>query len=112
MSRLKELFASLRKIRDSESVETTPHEASATEYSTACAKLLLITQCAEERDSLQQIAVECRWRMLFVESCDEAVAVLKQQPIPIVICDRDLCGQNWKEILPTIAFLPQPTCVF
>jgi DNA-binding NtrC family response regulator len=61
--------------------------------------------------ALRQIASDYRWRISIVGSSDAAVASLNEQPTPLVICDRDLTSEDWREALAKIAALPQAVCV-
>ncbi len=74
-------------------------------------RLLAITQGPDERASLQRIAAELQWRLSIVGSLDEAVALLGEEPLPLVICDRDLPGGDWREIVAQIAARRDVLCV-
>jgi response regulator RpfG family c-di-GMP phosphodiesterase len=74
-------------------------------------KLVAITEKPDDSVALRQIASNYRWRILIVGSSDAAVASLNEQPTPLVICDRDLASEDWREVLAKIAALPQAVCV-
>ena len=74
-------------------------------------KLVAITQNPDDAETLRQIASGCGWKILIVDSSSAAVAVLNDQPTPLVICDRDLTGEPWRDVLAKIAAQPQAVCV-
>jgi len=74
-------------------------------------KLVAITERSDDSMALRQIASDYRWRISIVGSSDAAVASLNEQPTPLVICDRDLASEDWREVLAKIAALPQAVCV-
>ena len=74
-------------------------------------KLVAITQNQEDRKSLRDIAASFAWNISIVDSSAAAVDLLQQQPTPLVICDGDLNGEDWRAALSRIAALPQAVCV-
>lgn len=74
-------------------------------------RLVAVTTNTSDEAALRQIAGECGWNISIARSSSEAVKMLEQNPIPLVICDRDLPEENWREVLARIAGLPQPVCV-
>lgn len=74
-------------------------------------KLVAITQRADDSATLQQIAEDYLWRISMVASSDSAIAALTEQSTPLVICDRDLADEDWRDVLVKIAALPQAVCV-
>ena len=66
-------------------------------------KLVAITENPEDSETLRQIAASYGWRISIVGSSDAAMALLKEQPTPLVICDRDLSGEAWPEVLAKVA---------
>ena len=74
-------------------------------------RLVAITDRPDESATLQQIATDYRWRISIVASSEGAITALNEQPTPLVICDRDLEGEDWREVLARIAALPQAVCV-
>jgi DNA-binding NtrC family response regulator len=82
-----------------------------TSWSTEPVKLVVITQNSGDTADLRRIAGNYGWRISIVGSSDAAITVLNEQPAPVVICDRDLPGEAWHEVLAKIAALPQAVCV-
>lgn len=74
-------------------------------------KLVAITQSPDTGDALRRIAGSYAWRISIADSSGAAIALLKGQPTPLVICDRDLSGEDWRDVLAKIAALPQAVCV-
>jgi DNA-binding NtrC family response regulator len=74
-------------------------------------KLVAITQLPDDSAALCRIAADYRWRISVVGSSDAAIAALNEQPTPLVICDRDLAEEDWRDVLAKIAAVPQAVCV-
>jgi DNA-binding response OmpR family regulator len=74
-------------------------------------KLVAITQNPDDAETLHQIASSCGWRISIVPSSSAAIAALNEQPTPLVICDHDLSGEAWRDVLAKMAALPQAICV-
>ena len=74
-------------------------------------KLVAINQNPDDSETLRQIAASYGWRISIVDSSDAAIALLKEQPTPLVICDRDISGEAWRDVLAKIAAMPQAVCV-
>ena len=91
--------------------QTARDSAAGTALAAEPVKLVAITEKPDDSAVLQQIAVGYRWRISIVGSSDAAVASLNEQPTPLVICDRDLANEDWRDVLAKIAALPQAVCV-
>lgn len=74
-------------------------------------RLVAIIQNSYDSEALRQLAAIYGWRISIVGSSDAAIALLKEQPIPLVICDRDLVGEAWPDVLAKVAAQPQAVCV-
>ncbi len=74
-------------------------------------RLVAIIQNSYDSETLRQLAAIYGWRISIVGSSDAAIALLKEQPIPLVICDRDLAGEAWPDVLAKVAAQPQAVCV-
>jgi len=74
-------------------------------------RLVAITQDSGDAETLRQIAASYGWRISIVGSSDAAVALAKEQPTPLVICDRDISDERWRDVFAKIAALPQAVCV-
>ena len=65
----------------------------------------------EERRFMAELANRKHWRVLFVGSCEEALAALDQLSVPVILCDRDLPGTAWREVVHLLARASSRTCV-
>jgi|SRR5579872_7375434 len=74
-------------------------------------KLVAITQNPEDALALSRIASGYGWKISIVGSSNEAVASLNAPVTPLVICDRDLSGESWREVLKKLAAQTEPVCV-
>jgi DNA-binding NtrC family response regulator len=75
------------------------------------ATLLAITTDPDDRAALREIAASFAWNISIVDTLSAAMAALKAQPAPLVICDSELPDHDWRDVLAGIAGLPQPVCV-
>lgn len=91
--------------------QSMPPETGRTQPSGERIKLVAITQDPDDAAKLRQIASSCGWRISIVDSSSAAVVSLADQPTPLVICDRDLSGEAWRDVLAKIAALPLAVCV-
>jgi DNA-binding NtrC family response regulator len=90
---------------------STRHPAPETVAAGDSVKLVAITQNPDDAETLRQIAARCGWRIAIVDSSVAAILSLNDQPTPLVICDRDLAGEAWRDVLAKIAALPRAVCV-
>jgi DNA-binding NtrC family response regulator len=74
-------------------------------------RVLAITQDARDWNTLHQIAEQCGWMLLWAHSCDMAANILSHYPIPIVIFDRDLPGEDWKPAMARISGCHPAVCI-
>jgi DNA-binding NtrC family response regulator len=73
--------------------------------------LLAITRGAEEEESLRRIADSLHWDVSIAGSSAEAIQLLRDRPMPLVICDRDLPGEDWRATVAEIAARRDVLCV-
>jgi DNA-binding response OmpR family regulator len=74
-------------------------------------RLLAITADIENEIELRRIAADPGWQIVSARSSEEAVAALESQEYALVICDRDLPGEDWREVLSRLTSLAQRTCI-
>jgi DNA-binding NtrC family response regulator len=74
-------------------------------------RLAVITQNADDAEILRKIAASYGWRISIVASSDAAIALLKEHPTSLVICDRDILGEAWPDVFAKIAALPEAVCI-
>jgi DNA-binding response OmpR family regulator len=48
------------------------------------------------------------WRLYSVRTCEEALELLRAEPIPVVVCDHDRTAGGWRTILDRIQALNAP----
>ncbi len=105
------MFDLKRFVRMGRSGRQTAPEQPATAALAEPVKLVAITEKPDDSAALRQIAQDYRWRISIVPSSTAAIAALDGQPTPLVICDRDLSSEDWRDVLAKIASLPQAVCV-
>jgi DNA-binding response OmpR family regulator len=71
------------------------------------AAVLAISPAREDHSTLRGIFDDST-EVLHADSLPAALAVLQQQDVPIVICERDLGQHTWKNVLETLTDLPHP----
>ncbi len=76
-------------------------------FTGSSAAVLAISAAHEDHCFLEGIFDDST-EVLHADSLQAALDVLKDQNVPIVICERDLGQHTWKNVLETIACLPQP----
>ncbi len=72
--------------------------------------VLLIARNYSLKESLGVIGVMNGWDVRWARSCDEAIEILGQQPIPLAICDEEV-PDGWRPVVQRIATPPLSTCV-
>jgi DNA-binding NtrC family response regulator len=61
----------------------------------------------EDCVSLERI-LQSGWTVIASATVASALSVLREMPIPIVICDGDIAPRTWGEMLDRISHLPDP----
>jgi len=72
------------------------------------AAVLAVSPLPAERDRLQKILSQENWQLYEASDCCEALALLRDQSVPVLLCERDHADGNWEELLNTTASLPAP----
>ena len=70
-------------------------------------RVLAITASLTDRMQLQRIFDNAGWAIVFADTIEDAL----RQPAPIVVCDRDLEGADWREAIQQLASAPERSCV-
>jgi CheY-like chemotaxis protein len=65
----------------------------------------------EDRRLLASVCSRRQWNVLFADTCDQARAALDQLKAPVILCDRDLPGAEWRDVVQGLASLPHRACV-
>ena len=69
--------------------------------------VLSISPNDEDRASLKGI-LESDWTVVASSTVASALSLLREIPIPIVICDCDISSGTWREMLDHLSLLPYP----
>ena len=51
------------------------------------------------------------WPRNFAKTCDQARSALDQLQAPVIFCDRDLKGGEWRDVVQVLASSPHRACV-
>jgi DNA-binding NtrC family response regulator len=65
----------------------------------------------EDRRLLAGVCSRRQWNVLFADTCDQARAALDQLKAVVILCDRDLPGGEWREVVQVLASFPHRACV-
>jgi len=60
------------------------------------------------RSSDWPLCAGSKWALKTSQSLDEALLILRNGRIPVVLCERDLHTSTWKDVLEALALLPDP----
>jgi len=69
--------------------------------------VLSVTANVEDCASLRRI-FKSSWTVSSTSTIASAVAVLRETPIPIIMCDCDISSGTWEEMLDLTSLLPDP----
>lgn len=70
--------------------------------------VLAVTPLEDDLVALQRLFSNSNWKINATRTCGEALAVLREQKMPVVICDCDSPDGGWKDILNQLANMPNP----
>ena len=70
--------------------------------------VLVISPFQEDHSSLRDIFAHSNWNIYETCNLAEAIAILRQTQIPVIICERDLPDGNWTNVLNEAALLANP----
>jgi len=84
-----------------------------------CVNLLSVSPVADDHIALEHILArpgwanysDSRWTLSWSATLGSATAALSQDRVPIVICERDLDGNSWIDLLAEATALPEPPYV-
>jgi DNA-binding response OmpR family regulator len=72
--------------------------------------ILAVTRDPEEWKSLEGIAGKENWLLFWAHNANRAYELIRRFKIQLVICDRDLDGEDWRSIVAGFANLYPPVC--
>jgi CheY-like chemotaxis protein len=73
-------------------------------------RVLAITASAWDQTFYRSLRARGEWDMEITQSVPEALRLLTTQSFPIVLCDRDLPGWDWRELLARIVESSPRSC--
>jgi len=77
------------------------------QFEAACNIVLSVSPNEEDCASLERI-FKSGWTVIASATVASALSVLREIPIPIVICDCDISSGTWREMLYHLSLLPNP----
>jgi CheY-like chemotaxis protein len=73
-------------------------------------RVLVITVSSWDQTFYRSLQAKGEWDIVITQSVPEALRLLTTQAFPIVLCDRDLPGWDWREVLTRIVESSSRTC--
>ena len=70
--------------------------------------LLIVSSFEEDHTRLGHVFGGSNWTVRGVCTRREATVLMRENPPPVVICERDLPDGNWKDILDALTLLTHP----
>ena len=70
--------------------------------------VLSVSESPDDHAALRLVFRHTNWVLLEASCCGDALARLRKQPVPVVICDACLPDGTWKDLLRYIAAQPEP----
>jgi DNA-binding NtrC family response regulator len=67
---------------------------------------LLVSPAAHDHAVLKQIFSRSNWHLRSAFTCQEALTLLREESIPVVLCNRELPDGNWRDLLERADSLP------
>ena len=72
------------------------------------AAVLAVSPSPTDRLRLREILSQGNWKVNEASDCSEALALLRGQSVPVLLCERDHADGNWEDLLKATARLPAP----
>jgi len=72
------------------------------------AGVLAVSSSPADRGRLREILSQANWKLHEASDCSEALAMLRDQNVPVLLCERDHADGNWEDLLTATARLPAP----
>jgi len=70
--------------------------------------VLVVSPFDEDHVFLNYIFSHSNWEIHAARSCREALDILRQAPIPVVICESEMAETTWKDLLAELGQLQEP----
>ena len=74
-------------------------------------RVLALICSDNERRALEEIASKCNWRLCLASTPLEAGKQLQEQTIGVILCDRDLPGNDWRNHIAYLLRSAPNSCV-
>jgi DNA-binding NtrC family response regulator len=63
------------------------------------ARALAVSPLPADRVRLREILSQGNWKLHEASDCCEALALLRDQSVPVLLCERALADGNWEDLL-------------
>src|SRR5450756_438788 len=73
--------------------------------------VLAVVPNGSEGLALSQIAERANWHLDIVATCEVAIERLRTQHFAVILCDRDLPGLNWRDVIELLVANAPRACV-
>jgi DNA-binding NtrC family response regulator len=70
--------------------------------------VLAVSPLPSDRSQLREILSQESWELHEASTCREALALLRDHHVPVLLCERDHADGDWEELLNATASLPAP----
>jgi DNA-binding response OmpR family regulator len=70
--------------------------------------VLVVSPFEEDHVFLNYIFSHSNWEIHAARSCRQALEILRQAPIPVVICESEMAENTWKDLLAEMGQLQKP----
>jgi len=75
------------------------------------AAVLAVSPLPADRVRLRAILSQGNWKLHEASNCCEALALLRDRSVPVLLCERDHADGDWRDLLKATAKLPAPPSV-
>ena len=72
------------------------------------AAVLAVSPLSADLLRLREILSQGNWKLHEASGCREALALLRKQTVPVLLCERDHADGNWEDLLRAATKLPDP----
>jgi DNA-binding response OmpR family regulator len=69
---------------------------------------LAVSPLPADRARLREILSQGNWKLHEASDCGEALALLRDESVPVLLCERHHADGNWEDLLKATARLPAP----
>jgi DNA-binding response OmpR family regulator len=69
---------------------------------------LAVSPLPTDRARLREILSQANWKLHEASDCCGALALLRGQRVPVLLCERDHADGNWEDLLKATSRLPAP----